>query len=90
MVQLLVDRGADPNKADEDGMSPLHWAALNGQKDVVQLLLDRGADPNRTDGTAGFTPLKAAVAWGHKDVVQLLEKGVNHQNPVQFVQVNED
>jgi len=27
----------------QDGWTPLHWAALNGQKDVAALLLDRGA-----------------------------------------------
>ena len=47
VVQLLLDRGADPNKTDKDGMTALHCAAFNGNKDVVQLLLDRGAEPNK-------------------------------------------
>ena len=39
MVKLLLDGGAEPNKEDEDGQTPLHWAARNGHKDVVQLLV---------------------------------------------------
>ena len=29
IVRQLLDRGADVNKADEDGMTPLHLASYN-------------------------------------------------------------
>ena len=43
MVQGLLDSGAEVNKADGGGNTPLHGAAYHGHTDVVQLLLARGA-----------------------------------------------
>ena len=71
VVQLLLDRGSDPNKANVGGQTPLHYAAMKGHKDVVQLLLDRGADPNKAN-EGGWTPLHEAAQNGHTVVLQLL------------------
>ena len=68
VVQLLLDRGAEPNMADQNGMTPLHYAAFKGHKDVVQLLLERGAEQNMA-AQKGFTPLHLAAFGAHKDVV---------------------
>ena len=77
VVQLLLDKGAEPNKADGDGETPLHYSARNGYKYVVQFLLDRGAEPNKADGD-GQTPLYRAVRNGCKEMVQLLlERGAD-------------
>ena len=74
VVQLLLDKGADPNKADRAGSTPLHKAAYYwDHKDVVRLLLGRGADPNKEDGD-GVTPIKVAAEFGRKDVVALLKR----------------
>ena len=50
VVQLLLDRGADPNKADQLGRTPLVWSKTKGHKELAQLLLDRGADPLSRQG----------------------------------------
>ena len=76
VVQLLLDRGADPNKADKGRWTPLHEAALRGHKDVVQLLLARGADPHRTTLDSQDTPLRFAQIRGHKNVVKILRDHV--------------
>ena len=77
LVQLLLDRGADPNNAGRCGDTPLVVAAIDGKNDIIKLLLDRGADPN-TRIIGGFTPLQGASEYGHKNVVKLLlDNGAN-------------
>ena len=43
VVQLLLDRGAEPNKGASNGVTPLHMAAYHGHRDIVGILLDNGA-----------------------------------------------
>jgi ankyrin repeat protein len=56
---------------DEEGCTPLHFAALNGHLDVVALLLASGAEVNATNRT-GWTPLHVAAEMGWPDVAALL------------------
>ena len=73
VVYLLLDRGAEPNMAAQDGFTPLHCVALEGHKDVVQLLL--GAEPNMATPN-GSTPLHYdASEWHHGVVQRLLNRG---------------
>jgi uncharacterized protein len=49
IVELLVERGADPNLPEGENAprgSALHVAARAGDQPMVELLLDHGADPN--------------------------------------------
>lgn len=39
--QALLEHGADSNRRDSTGLTPLHWAAMTGSLSVVQLLVDR-------------------------------------------------
>ena len=43
VVRLLVDAGADKDKADDDGRTPLWMASQNGHLEVVRVLVDAGA-----------------------------------------------
>jgi ankyrin repeat protein len=59
-VQLLVKAGADPNRGDPDGVSPLLLSILNFHFDIAALLIKRGVDVDHWD-TWGRSPLYAAV-----------------------------
>ena len=74
VVELLVDAGADPNRASSTGTSALMLAAASGNVDAVQALLDRGADMNATESTGGYTPLMFAASAGRQDVIALLTR----------------
>lgn len=48
MVDLLLERGADPNVGDSRDRPPLMYAMDNGSEAIVRSLLDHGADMRRT------------------------------------------
>lgn len=70
---LLAERGANPNVADEDGWTPLHFAVLRGQGELLRYLLEIGADANaRLQGDQ--TPLFVAARIGYREGVDRLLK----------------
>ena len=71
-VELLLDRGADKDKANFFGDTPLYIASQNGHLAVVELLLARGADTDKANKEDGSTPLMAAARYGNLDVVERL------------------
>ena len=42
VVQLLLDRGAEPNMAAQNGMTPLSYALQMGHMDVANILTENG------------------------------------------------
>jgi ankyrin repeat protein len=48
MVELLISKGADVNAEDNDGYTPLYWAAMQDSKGLVELLTAKGATPVST------------------------------------------
>lgn len=56
VVERLVKRGADVNKASES-LLPLNFALSLRQYEVASFLLDKGANPNGVDGLSQMTPL---------------------------------
>jgi quinoprotein dehydrogenase-associated probable ABC transporter substrate-binding protein len=59
-VTFLVGKGADVNKPNEQGDTPLNIAALQRNPDLVNFLLDHHADV-KARGSDGMTPLLKAV-----------------------------
>jgi ankyrin repeat protein len=71
MVQLLLDRGADPNQRQQSGYVAIHTAALHGDREMAEMLLRAGADP-RLANDEGTTAEDLARQKGHDAFVDWL------------------
>ncbi|MDB4794710.1 ankyrin repeat domain-containing protein [bacterium] len=61
-MELLIAEGADVNaKGGWREWTPLHYAALNGNKEIVELLIAKGADMNVT-ANEEWTPLHTTAS----------------------------
>ena len=56
---------------ESEETTPLHVAALRGDRNAVRHLLDAGADPNAVD-EGGCTPLHEALKHPHLQVARML------------------
>jgi uncharacterized protein len=74
-VRALLQRGADVNAAQADGLTALHWAAMNDSREMVELLLYAGATIRPLTRVGGYTPLHLAARSGNSDVVAALVAG---------------
>ena len=68
-VRKLIKEGGDVNAAQGDGMTALHYAALNGDADLAQMLLYAGANVGAKTRIGGYTPLHLAAQVGHANVI---------------------
>ena len=68
------------NLPEDDGLTPLHLAAVNCHTNVVLLLLDKGADIN-ISAKDNATPLHLAAQEGCADVVTVLLERSAEVNP---------
>nr|XP_023922009.1 potassium channel SKOR [Quercus suber]POE98457.1 potassium channel skor [Quercus suber] len=72
-LKSFIRAGADPNKTDYDGRSPLHLAASRGHEDITLFLIQEGVKINIRDNF-GNTPLVEAIKNGHDRIASLLYK----------------
>ena len=65
-VRALIAEGADVNAPRGDGMTGLHWAALNGNVEVAGMLIEAGADLEAVTRLGAHRPLHVAgrAGWG--------------------------
>ncbi|XP_030910005.1 ankyrin repeat family A protein 2 isoform X3 [Melopsittacus undulatus] len=59
------------NHKDEEGFTPLMWAAAHGQIAIVEFLLQNGADPQIL-GKGRESALSLACSKGYTDIVKML------------------
>lgn len=70
-ARRLIEGGADVNQQDEQGWTPLNFAAGRGDLPMAKLLVDKGANPFKV-GRDKRTPYMIALAAGHVEVVKFL------------------
>jgi len=76
MCDLLRKKGANINaaltKPGAVGWTALHYAAINGDVELVKYLIKYGADVNKATGE-GSTPIYLAQLGKHEEIVKLLK-----------------
>jgi ankyrin repeat protein len=73
----LLAKKADPNAAEPDGTSPLHWAIRNDDAALAERLLRAGAN-GKAANRYGVTPIALACESGNAAIVErLLKAGVS-------------
>lgn len=71
LYHIVTKWNADPDVPDNDGRSPLHWAAYKGFADCIRLLLFLDAYRGRQD-KEGCTPLHWAAIKGNLEACTVL------------------
>ncbi len=71
-VRTLVRQGADVSAPQGDGMTALHWAALNGDLELASMLLTAGANLRATTRLGGYMPLHLASEAGNAEMIAVL------------------
>lgn len=70
-VASLIERGADPDASQADGMTALLWAAYHDDLSTARALIEAGADVEATN-RYGVAPLSVACTNGNGQMVRLL------------------
>jgi len=77
VLRGLLQKGANPNDADGDGSTALHWASYHDDIESADLLIRAGANVNATTDL-GVTPLWTASQNGSETMVRrLLQAGAD-------------
>ncbi|OBT51771.1 hypothetical protein VE04_08327 [Pseudogymnoascus sp. 24MN13] len=79
--KILIEHGADVNKAGVDGVHMLYKAAAGGSVDDVKFLLNHNVNPSILT-KYGWAPLHWAASNGHQECVCMLVAAKADVNPV--------
>ncbi|KAJ9660771.1 palmitoyltransferase akr1 [Neophaeococcomyces mojaviensis] len=72
-IQNMVQSGKyKANYQDDEGITPLHWAAINNQYAVCKYLLENGAEVNAKGGESNATAAMWAAQKCHFYIVNLM------------------
>ncbi|XP_046548549.1 uncharacterized protein LOC124258520 isoform X2 [Haliotis rubra] len=74
-AKYLIEKGANVNAKDKNGVTPLHVAVQHAKHETVEYLIEKGTNVNAKDKN-GVKPLHVAVQHAkHETVEYLIEKG---------------
>lgn len=60
-VEALLDGGADPNRVNARGETPVHAAAFSGDPAILRAVIAKGGDVDAVNPHTGATPLVQAL-----------------------------
>ena len=91
-IEFLISHGAEVNRQDKDGATPLIYAAVNKNPEVIKVLLKNGADMNLRSANGNTVLIVAAQNNKNPDIISTLvkagakvnETGVKGQTPLMF------
>ncbi|KAJ9655522.1 hypothetical protein H2198_005613 [Neophaeococcomyces mojaviensis] len=86
-VRLLLISGADPNRVNKDGLTPLFVAFEMSVLDIASVLLKYGADPNMPAGPNNESPVSLSVVGGN---IEFLEMYIKHGGDVNALLLDGD
>ncbi|KAL0215324.1 hypothetical protein P9112_007508 [Eukaryota sp. TZLM1-RC] len=72
MAEAVLRSGGDLTSPDKTGKTPLHYACLSGNLDLVEYLLTLGVPVDIRDSEHSQVPLHFAAKMGHVDCTSLL------------------
>lgn len=82
VVRFLLEAGADPALAQEDGCIPLHRVAYHGHAELFDMLYSRAPSTLDHCTLLGMTPLYSACNGGHENMVsKMLSLGATQLPP---------
>jgi ankyrin repeat protein len=88
VLLLSAEQDLDINAVDQDRNTPLHYAVMNNNLQIVDILLQATADPF-IKNNKGEDPLSLANSTGNKEIVELLNEArqpINDENLPLFLQ----
>ena len=71
VIMIMAPLMENPNAPDENGRTPLYWAAQKGYIEIVKILAPFSDNPNAADED-GKTPIFEAANRGHTAIVKFL------------------
>ena len=71
IAEMLITKGVDIDRADNEGYTPLHNSIYRGSQEMAELLIDSGANVNAMT-TGGRTPLHVSSYMGLTEIARLL------------------
>lgn len=71
LAEQMLSSGAKISILDQNGWTPLNWAAIKGRENVIEFLIGKGTDIHNCSND-GWNAIAGALFKNHVKIVQLL------------------
>lgn len=72
IIELLLEKNADPNIQDIKGTTALHYASMSENIEIANLLVNANANCNLKNNV-GKTPMDFAISLNNQDLITILK-----------------